>query len=136
MHFTDRFIFFEAWVLIHVAKLFIKLFPLKILVKILGKQNFESCYIDSNLLTIKKIRSSLLCASSCTFHNSKCYDQAIAATIMLTFRKINSTFYFGLKKTACGNLEAHAWVRSGNIFICGGDNVEQYSIVGIFGNNF
>lgn len=61
---------------------------------------------------------------------SKCLVRALTAQRLLGKHKISSTLYLGCGKTE-GKLVAHAWIRSGDHFLTGG-NGEEYTMVAKF----
>jgi len=63
---------------------------------------------------------------------SQCLVQAVAATWMLQRRRIPSTLYFGLAKDVSGQLEAHAWVRSGTQVLTGARGRDAFTVVATF----
>jgi len=62
----------------------------------------------------------------------QCLVQAIAVTWMLKRRQIPSTLYFGLAKDEGGELEAHAWVRSGTRVLTGAKGRHKFKVVATF----
>lgn len=63
---------------------------------------------------------------------SKCLDQALAAKVMLAHRRISTTVYFGVNHDRQGRLAAHAWLRSGNLYVTGGAIRGRYTIINTF----
>ena len=63
---------------------------------------------------------------------SQCLVQAVAATWMLQRRRIPSTLYFGLAKDTGGELQAHAWVRSGTQVLTGAKERHAFTVVATF----
>jgi hypothetical protein len=63
---------------------------------------------------------------------SQCLVQALAATWMLQRRRIPSTLYFGLAKDDSGELNAHAWVRSGARVLTGAQGRDTFTVVATF----
>ena len=62
----------------------------------------------------------------------KCLVTSIAAKRMLNRRKIPATLYMGVAKNEKGKLIAHAWLRSGDIWVTGGRNRNKFTVVGVF----
>ena len=63
---------------------------------------------------------------------SKCLVQAMVAQRLLRGYSIESTLYLGVgRDKEDGNMVAHAWLRSGPYYVCGG-NGEDYAIVAKF----
>lgn len=61
--------------------------------------------------------------------DSRCYDQALAAMLLLRLLGVPHTLYFGIRKNEVGELEAHAWVRAGRIAVSGGDECGRFSVI-------
>ena len=61
----------------------------------------------------------------------KCLVDSIAAKRMMDRRRIPSTIYLGVAKNN-HRLVAHAWIRSGNIWVSGGRERGRYTVVGFF----
>ena len=64
---------------------------------------------------------------------SKCLVRALTAQKMLKSRGISTTLYLGVKKEA-DEMKAHAWLRCGKIFVSGGENKNEYTVVAKFAN--
>ncbi len=69
-----------------------------------------------------------------TWWESQCLVMAIAAMKMLDRRGIESTLYLGTARDADGKMIAHAWLRSGNIYLTGFEEMRKFTVVGKFGN--
>lgn len=63
----------------------------------------------------------------------ECLEQALATKWLLNQRKIASTLYFGTFFNGV-TLEAHAWVRAGNLVVSGERGYRQFSVTGIYGD--
>ncbi len=63
---------------------------------------------------------------------SKCLVQAMVAQRLLRDYNIKSTLYLGVSRDEeSGKMIAHAWVRCGSVYICGGKG-EGYAVVAKF----
>jgi hypothetical protein len=62
----------------------------------------------------------------------KCLVESVAAKRMLNRRQIPATLYMGVAKNEKGKLIAHAWIRSGDIWVSGGRNRQKFTVVGVF----
>lgn len=69
--------------------------------------------------SIQQISHAVELASRYTPWRSSCLVQAAAAMTLLGRRKLDCTLYLGTAKNAAGRLAAHAWVRSGPIYVTG-----------------
>ncbi|HYK74696.1 MAG TPA: lasso peptide biosynthesis B2 protein [Pseudoneobacillus sp.] len=81
---------------------------------------------------LKKIRHSIKIMSKYTHWDSKCLVRAIAAMKMLERRKINSTLYLGTGKDENGKMIAHAWLRSGSLYVTGYEEMHRFTVSGMF----
>ncbi|GAB5560618.1 MAG: hypothetical protein SynsKO_22650 [Synoicihabitans sp.] len=63
-----------------------------------------------------------------------CLPQAMAASVMLNRRAIDSTLYLGVKMDQANALTAHAWLRSGIKWVTGADARRGQTIVACFAN--
>ncbi len=59
-----------------------------------------------------------------------CLPQAVAATVMLKRRHIPSTLYLGVDPSRA--LDAHAWVRVGQVTVTGGPVDQRFAVVSTF----
>ena len=62
---------------------------------------------------------------------SRSHFCAIAARAMLGRRGVPGTIYFGLRRDA-GELEAHAWLRTGRYVVTGAAGMSAFTVVGTF----
>ncbi|MGZ0040103.1 lasso peptide biosynthesis B2 protein [Paenibacillus ottowii] len=90
---------------------------------------------DGQEESIRHISQAVDVASRYTPWRSNCLVQAAAAMTLLGRRKLDCTLYLGTAKNAAGRLAAHAWVRSGPIYVTGEREMEAFTVVGIFGRH-
>ena len=62
----------------------------------------------------------------------KCYEQAIAARMILSRCGLAPTFYYGVSKDEDKKLIAHAWLRCGDYIVTGKTGMHRFTIVGTF----
>ena len=62
----------------------------------------------------------------------KCFEEAIAAKMVLKKQKIKSTLYLGVDKDKEQKLIAHAWLKAGDFIVTGRQGHENYSVVGSY----
>lgn len=132
----DKILFFRAFFLSGIARIAILLIPFRVVKKFLGVSKKESCY-DIRIeeyRRVKRIAWAVNEASKYTPWESKCLVKAITAQKMLKGYKIYSTLYLGINKDEKNNMEAHAWLRCGNVFVTGGYGKEDFVEVAKFSN--
>jgi hypothetical protein len=129
----DYLMFMEAWVLLHLSRLSILILPFKKLASILGRSQQETAYDADHEKVATDIFHSVRRSARFTIHASKCYDQALTGKLMLSYRKVSSTIYFGLAKDQDSGLSAHAWLRAGSIIVTGKRAMHKFTPVAWFG---
>lgn len=124
----------EAFVLLAIARAAVLLLPFRWVARVLGKQASQTPEQDdpARLRQVCRIRAMIHAVSNSVPWTSKCLDQAIAARIMLRFRRIPATVYFGVKNDEQGQLAAHAWLRSGRVYVTGGQERHAFAIINTF----
>lgn len=112
----------------------IKALPFAKVAPILGKHMIETSHSlnTDHVKVLKQISSAIKIMSNYTFWESHCLVKAIAAMNMLKRRNIDTTLYLGTGKDENGSLIAHAWLRSGSVYITGSEGMERFTIVGTF----
>lgn len=127
-----KILFIKAFVILGISRALVLSISFKNLSKNLGTHSVETSYEECEDITvIRPIKWAVNTAAKFTPWNSNCLAKAITAQRMLNKRKISSTIYFGVIKEK-GELKAHAWLRSGNIYVTGG-NGNGYTVTGTFG---
>ncbi|MEH7545752.1 lasso peptide biosynthesis B2 protein [Neobacillus vireti] len=119
---------FLAWARILKSKQFSKVAPL--LGTHMDETSFEHRPSDQTLL--RNVSDAIYIMSDYTFWESKCLVKAIAGMKMLQRRHIESTLYLGTAKDETGIMIAHAWLRSGALYITGAEEMRRFTIVGKF----
>lgn len=131
----DRFLFFEAFLLIAIARILIRFFSFKKLMQYLGEPQKE---LPITVLSTEEkkfhlqISRAIKRAARYSFWHTMCYEQALTAKLMLKRRNINATIYIGMMKNETNKLEGHAWIRAGDYILTGNHQLEQYTVVGVF----
>lgn len=64
--------------------------------------------------------------------NVKCFEEAIAAKKTLEKFNIKTTIYLGVAKKEEMKLIAHAWLKSGEVFVTGKKGHKQHTVVGFY----
>ena len=131
----DQWLFMEAYALLGLARLVINIVKFDRLVSKLGTPRLESParVPGSQLREAKRIAWAIQTASRFTPWKSNCFPQAIAAKFLLRQRGIASTLYLGAAFKARTEMEAHAWLRCGPLYVTGGPGHRHFGTVGIFG---
>jgi len=61
-----------------------------------------------------------------------CFEQGLAAQLMLRRRGIASVLYFGVAPNDQNGLAAHVWVRDGDVDVVGGESASEFAVLATF----
>jgi hypothetical protein len=61
-----------------------------------------------------------------------CFQKGLAAQMMLRRRGVDSTLYFGAARRPETGLEAHVWVKVGEIDVIGGEEAPDFAVLASF----
>jgi hypothetical protein len=130
---SKRLLFLEAFIMLGWARC-MKQVQFQKLTKILKLQIAETSNetYGSDKLTSYDVSEAINIMSRHTLWESMCLVRALAAMKMLERRGISSTLYLGTGKNENGQLIAHAWLRSGNQYVTGGEEMGKFTVVGSF----
>lgn|SRR5690625_3041818 len=127
-------LFIEAYMYLAWAW-YLKRAPFSKIAPTLGTEHVETNFLinPSQRKTLTRISEAIHLVSRYTFWESACLVQAIAAMKMLEKRQIESTLYLGTAKDSSGTgMIAHAWLRSGPLYITGAEGIEDFTVVSQF----
>jgi hypothetical protein len=130
-----RMLLLEAFLYLGWARI-LKSLPFHRIAPSLGTQMEETplTYHTSNEIIMKNVVRVIGTASRHSWWESMCLVKAIAAKKMLERRHIESTLYLGTARdSSSGKMIAHAWLRSGPFYITGAEEMDGFTVVGIFG---
>ena len=119
----------QVWIYAAWFRFLIRFIPMKYLRKHFGIQGEEST-LDSpaeGYKYAKLISMHVDKSAGNTPWESKCLVRALTAKRLLKKKNISSTLYLGVK-TENGKMSAHAWLRTGMLYVTGGSG-EGYVVV-------
>jgi len=129
-------LFAEAWICLAVARLLLIFLPFKKLAPLLGKTvtpDSTNDYTSVKPAFLQQISIAISRGCHYAFWRTKCFEQALAAKMMLKRRGIISLLLFGVYKNPDTlKLNAHAWVICNGMIITGGKNLEIFTVVSRF----
>ncbi|MGB1254128.1 MAG: lasso peptide biosynthesis B2 protein [Candidatus Promineifilaceae bacterium] len=136
---AERWLWAQAYVLLGIMRLAIKMVTFQRLVTWFGKRQTESSYElpTEQLAVAQQVKWAIASASRFTPWKSNCFPQAAAAQQLLRQRGIRSTLYLGAKFDTQTleqprELKAHAWLRSGSYIVTGELGHKQFGVVATF----
>lgn len=122
--------FLEAWLLLARARMILVFRPFNKILPVLQDKTNNSRKPDIALLQLVKL--SIARAAKRSPWRTKCFEQALAARMMLKRRGIATITYFGVLKNTDNKMEAHAWLKCGDFVVTGWRRISEYKIVGMF----
>jgi hypothetical protein len=134
MVYRHRLILFEAIFWLGIARLVMLMLPFRWVEPYLGQRMVESSLdaLPEDQQQLKHVAWAVTTMSRYTPWQSKCLVQAMAAKRMLQSRQIVSTLYLGVTRSNPKPLEAHAWLRSGPVYVTGGQGDQHFTVVASF----
>jgi len=128
-------LFGETYIFLGWARI-LMFWPFAKIAPTLGVKTEETpiTHITTDITKLKHISHAIDIISRYTFWDSKCLVKAIAGMKMLERRRIDCTLYLGTAKDENGKLIAHAWLRSGPIYLTGADVMNRFIVVEKFAN--
>ncbi len=125
----------QAIVCLALARLAVLILSFKRVATWLGRYNLET-----PVLPLQNPQQALVVAwavqnsAKSVPWRSECLEQALAAKWMLRKQRISSTLYFGTFYNGYA-LEAHAWVRCGDLIVTGDRGHGQFTTTAMYGDN-
>lgn len=133
----DQMWFIPVWMLLGASRFLILFIPFRTLAARLGRHSGIDPWVP--LLDVRQesraraISRVVLMAAKYTPWVSNCFPQALAARTLLSLYGIPYCLFFGIDREADhGKMQAHAWIVSGRIRVCGGESFDQFTVVGCF----
>lgn len=99
----------------------------------MGQPGLETDDAAAQTETIRQIAWAVPAVCRRTPWESKCLVQALTARRMLVRRGISCTLYMGARRTEQGEMQAHAWLRSGPVYVVGGNGSGLYAVTSVYG---
>jgi len=81
---------------------------------------------------VSRIRWAVGAASARVPWRAVCFQQGLAAQLMLRRRGVTSVLYYGAAHTPDSALSAHVWVRAGDLDVVGCELAPQYALLATF----
>ena len=131
---ADHLLLLEATIWLGILRMAILTVPFRLLARHCGRHMTEAPAVEDlerdDLL--KRVSWAVAVMSRYLPWESKCLARALAAKMMLKCRGIPSTLYLGLARDRDKELRAHAWLRSGTVFLAGSRGKNRFTVVSTF----
>ena len=124
----------EAAFFMTFASLAVSFVPFRRLTPYLGEHMQESPeeMDESHRIRAYRVARSIQIVGPRLPWTCTCLARALAAMAMLRRCGQDSTLYLGVMRGRDAWLGAHAWLRSGDVMVTGGQDQLQYTVVGSF----
>jgi hypothetical protein len=131
---SRRILLIEATFWLIAARVILLTVPFRTIAPYLGKFMTKSPKAVASLPEdlIGNISWAVATASRHLPWDCWCLAQALAGKAMLKCRGVPSTLYLGLTKADEAQLQAHAWLRCGELILTGRQGMESYTVVATF----
>ena len=125
-----KWLFLRAFFLSAVVKFTLRYLPYRCRLRWMGLPNNETGTIGDDSLQQQRtlVKQALGWCKIYSPWNTECYTMAITGKILLRQIGIDSTLYIGFRKKEDQSMEGHAWLRSGNVMITGGEIAPLFSV--------
>jgi hypothetical protein len=129
----DRLLVSEAILWLVIADLAIAVLPFRH-VGLLAARPIRQPELryQSRLDNVRRIRWAVISTAARVPWHALCFQQGLAAQLMLRRRGIPSILYYGAAQDDLSGLHAHVWVRDGNVDVIGGEIAHRFAILATF----
>jgi hypothetical protein len=87
---------------------------------------------QARLHKMRRIRWAIISAAARVPWRAMCFQQGLAAQLMLRRRGIPSVLYYGAAQNEKTGLIAHVWVRVGDVDVIGAETAHRFAILAEF----
>lgn len=122
-----------VYILLGISNLMIKTVSFKKMIRFIANSDTEN---EAQLTPEKRshinsLKRAIVSVSRRTPWRSKCYEQAVAASLLLKMIGVSHRVYFGLHHENAA-LKAHVWLVTDDICVTGFGNNMRYAVVSVF----
>ncbi len=87
---------------------------------------------EARLNRVQRIRWAIITTAARVPWRALCFQQGLAAQLMLRRRGIPAVLYYGAAQDDRSGLYAHVWVRDGDVDVIGGEIAYRFAILATF----
>jgi hypothetical protein len=129
----DRFLLLEAVFWLAVAGLAIAVLPFRYVGR-LASGSIRQLELPPHARqdNVRRIRWAIICTAARVPWHAMCFQQGVAAQLMLRRRGIPSVLYYGAAQDDLSGLYTHVWVCDGNTDVIGGELAHNFAILATF----
>jgi hypothetical protein len=127
---ADRTLLCEAFVLTGLASAALRFLPFKMIGKI-ATRPLTARMADpaARAALADKVRWAVAASARRSPWRALCFEQGLAAQVMLRRRGVASTLYFGARRDDASEVTAHVWVRDQDRDVIGCDEASRFAVL-------
>ena len=129
----DRLLLLEAILWLVIAGLAIAVLPFR-RIGLLAARPIRTREVPSQerLDKVRRIRWAIISTAARVPWRALCFQQGVAAQLMLRRRGIPSVLYYGAAQDDRNGLYAHVWVRDGDVDVIGSEIAHRFATLAAF----
>jgi len=128
---SDRACALEAVLAVTLARVAIQVLPFRVVMRLTGWPMPVRPVEHDPSVTVRRVRWAVEGVSRRLPFEVVCFPKGLAAHVMLRRRGIPATLFYGAAPTDKG-LEAHVWVRVGDIDVIGTETADRFATIARF----
>jgi hypothetical protein len=129
----DRALLVEAIFWLAIASLAIAFLPFRSVAAAASRRAQASSPPDQGKSAIvSRVQWAVIAAARRMPWRAVCFQQGLAAHLMLRRRGVPSIIYYGAAQIPDDGLTAHVWVRAGALDVVGCETASQYALLATF----
>jgi Transglutaminase-like superfamily len=124
----------EAIIWLAIARVAIAVLPFRHVGLLATRPVRRKVFGEMRLSKVRRIRWAIIVAARRVPWRALCFQQGLAAQLMLRRRGVPSVLYYGAAQWEGTGLSAHVWVRAGDIDVVGGEIADRFAVLATFPN--
>lgn len=129
----DRLLLLETTLWLAVAGFAIAVLPFRHVGRLAARPTRGPEPLEqTRLREVKRIRWAILTCARRVPWRAMCFQQGLAAQLMLRRRGVPSVLHYGAAPDHRRGLSAHVWVRDGDVDVIGGENKSRFALLATF----
>ena len=133
LQWNDRLILFEAIFGLALSWIVIAILPFRYVGRLssrpIGRAEPSG---EERTLIVRRVRWAVRALARRVPWRALCFEQGLAAQLMLRRRGIRSVLYFGAAASKPKGLAAHVWVCDGDVDVVGGESASEFTVLATF----
>jgi hypothetical protein len=130
---TDKVLLVRAGLALSYASFLIRFLPFSQVCKFAeGPVRAAELSVADKANIISRVRWAIIIWAGRVPWKAVCFQQGLAAQMMLRHRGIGSTMYYGVAPHTENGLGAHVWVCDGDTYVIGGELAPSFATLATF----